>query len=331
MDDLVQTLATRAMGTRFELVLVAPGALADGDDRVERRRLRAAAEAAFEVIHETEARWSLFQASSRLTRLNLEGHRRPVVLDADDLDLWTAVLALREATDRAFDVDVGRTMGALGHHATGDRGAHLPPPPDPDAPAGELVLEGRHLSLSAPGPVLDLGAVAKGHALDLAARELADAGVTCALLHGGTSSVRALGAPPPVGGGPGAWRVRVPAWSLGDDEADRDLDLVDLALGASHASAQTTPAGAGHLVDPRTGQPVRSARGALVTAPRALVADAWATALCIDPTLAPRAAAAGVTVHHPLPGAEPHPATPHASGHAAPTQDPRVPDAAATD
>ena len=43
---------------------------------------------------------------------------------------------------------------------------------------------------------LDLGGVAKGHALDEAANVLQEHGVNCALIHGGTSSVVAIGNPP---------------------------------------------------------------------------------------------------------------------------------------
>src|SRR6266699_768710 len=42
----------------------------------------------------------------------------------------------------------------------------------------------------------DLGALAKGYAIERAAEVLGEAGVTSALLHGGTSTAYALGHPP---------------------------------------------------------------------------------------------------------------------------------------
>ena len=43
------------------------------------------------------------------------------------------------------------------------------------------------------GVMLDLGAIGKGYAIERAAEVLREAGVTSALLHGGTSTVQALG------------------------------------------------------------------------------------------------------------------------------------------
>lgn len=293
MDDLVLTLTARAMGTRFELVLVAPGTR--GLEEAARQRatnqLRAAGEAALEQIHDTEQRWSLFLATSRLTRLNNQGHLTPLVLDQDDLELWSTALEVHAASGGAFDPDVARAMHAAGFHEDHDRRAELGPRPElhEPAPAGELRLEGRHLSLTAAGPSLDLGGIAKGHALDRAARELREAGVTAALLHGGTSSVLAIGAPP----GQDAWQVRAP---LGDAEGELTIALSDIALAASRSDSQRNAAGTGHILDPRTGLASAEATSSLVLAPSAALADAWATALCIDPTRRAAAEAMGVQV-----------------------------------
>ena len=41
--------------------------------------------------------------------------------------------------------------------------------------------------------MLDLGAIGKGYAVERAAEVLREAGVTSALMHGGTSTVQAIG------------------------------------------------------------------------------------------------------------------------------------------
>src|SRR6185503_18822078 len=46
------------------------------------------------------------------------------------------------------------------------------------------------------GVMIDLGAIGKGYAIECAVEVLRDAGVTSALLHGGTSTVYGLGTPP---------------------------------------------------------------------------------------------------------------------------------------
>src|SRR5207249_7206705 len=56
-----------------------------------------------------------------------------------------------------------------------------------------------------PGVTLDLGAIGKGYALERAADLLHEAGITSALLHGGTSTVVALG--PPRGAEP--WIIAI--------------------------------------------------------------------------------------------------------------------------
>ena len=131
----------------------------------------------------------------------------------------------------------------------------------------------RTIEFARPGVSLDLGGIAKGHALDCAARVLREVGVTSALLHGGTSSILAIGAPATGNG----WRVAVRGRN-----SDRPVELRDAALSVSDAGG---PAGArrreSHIVDPRTGSPVPPAVHATVIGPSARLADAWSTALVV--------------------------------------------------
>src|SRR5690349_14001156 len=55
------------------------------------------------------------------------------------------------------------------------------------------------------GVMIDLGAIGKGYAIEQAVEILRDAGVASALLHGGTSTVYGLGAPPDEP----AWNVAI--------------------------------------------------------------------------------------------------------------------------
>ena len=55
------------------------------------------------------------------------------------------------------------------------------------------------------GVEIDFGAIGKGYAIEEAARILRKLGITCAFLHGGTSSVVALGTPPDQP----AWKVAI--------------------------------------------------------------------------------------------------------------------------
>jgi thiamine biosynthesis lipoprotein len=105
-------------------------------------------------------------------------------------------------------------------------------------------------------------------------------GVHCALLHGGTSSVLALDAPPDES----AWRI-----ALANHPQRLTIDLCNAALSVSCTLGDRTH-NVGHIVDPRghgpgvMGQGSRSIfeeRYCAVVGPSALLADAWSTALIV--------------------------------------------------
>ena len=92
-----------------------------------------------------------------------------------------------------------------------------------------------------------------------------------ALLHGGTSTVLALGPPP----GSSAWRVQVGG---GDDAPVVELVDIALAVSAPHGRATATHH---HVLDPATGTSSRGVACAAVLASGAALADAWSTALLV--------------------------------------------------
>ena len=272
-----ERLAVRAMGARFEIVL-------EGRDRAH---ARAAGEAALAEIVRCDERWSLFRSDSLIARVNRDAREAPVRLDAETYELLEACEALRRRTRGAFDVCVGASLRALGFR---DR-----PASGRDVPAGALELDRtrRSVRLAGEHAALDLGAIAKGEALDLAAEALREAGVSRALLHGGTSSVLAIGAPP----GADAWRV-----ALDDLPAGRVIELRDASLSVSAPGGRTAVrdgATVGHVVDPSSGAPlavrssgaplaVRSGGAPLAPGLRAVVrassgrvAEAWSTAALV--------------------------------------------------
>jgi thiamine biosynthesis lipoprotein len=270
-------LALPAMGTRFELVLA-------GADPVH---LRAVGEAALQAIAECEAAVSPFVRGSMIARVNAAAHERPVRVDPATFELLAACRDLHLASGGAFDPTVGPLLAALGF-----RGA---PPADAMGLAAararvgmqhvELDPEALTVRLLRPGMALDLGAVGKGHALDLAGCVLRAHGVRCALLHGGTSSVLAIGAPPGLSG----WRIGIGPFA---PRPVATLCDVALAVSAGHGQRRRQADGtcAAHLVDPRAGLPVTS--GPLlvaVVAASARAADAWSTALLVDGTAPPPA------------------------------------------
>lgn len=259
------------MATRFEIVLA-------GDDPVA---LRAIGEEALREIAECEDRISPFRPGSSIARANRDAASRPVRVDPLTFELLQACAELWRATDGAFDPTIGSLMRALGFRD------------DPAGSADEIaaaraavgmdgvVLDPSHRTVrfARPGVALDVGAIGKGHALDLAAEVLHEHGIERALLHGGTSTVVAVGAPP---GTPG-WRV-----ALGPSHDAPSVELRDEALSVSAAHGRRAPDGAPHVLDPRSGQPVRpDAPYAAIVAPTARAADAWSTAMLVRGPTAP--------------------------------------------
>jgi FAD:protein FMN transferase len=94
-------------------------------------------------------------------------------------------------------------------------------------------------------------------------------GVRSALLHGGTSSVAAIGAPP----GSAGWRV-----ALARVPGAPQVVLRDSTLSVSWPAAQSGESG--HIVDPRTGRVAGSVIVGVVGA-SARLGDAWSTALAV--------------------------------------------------
>ena len=248
-------LACAAMGTRFELVLV--------DANV-----RSAGEAALDEI----ARWhellNRFAPDSLLSHISRTAASRPVRLDRDTFALFKAALDVWRASGGAFDITVAPVMARNGFadSSVPARGGRV---------GSDAIILDEHdwtIRFDDPETSLDLGGIAKGHALDCAAAILRDAGVTSALLHGGTSSVIAIGTPPDDSG----WRV-----AIGRGVDAPVVMLRDEALSVSDTASQTSPTGYHHIVDPLLQIAAPDAGAMAVIGPSAAIAEAWSTALVV--------------------------------------------------
>lgn len=263
-------LGCEAMATRFE------AALADGDPA----RLRAAGEEALAEVKRLDARLSRFRCDSDIGKLNREAARAPVRVEPWLYDLLSTAADINRRTDGAFDITVAPLMRLWGFWDGPGR------VPAPEAIEEALTLTGmRHVVLRPDdftvvflreGVEIDLGGIAKGYAVDRAAEIMIESGVTSALVHGGTSAVRAIGLPPDAA----AWRVA----ARGVDGASYAgvFDLTDSSLAVSALHGRSFASGGveyGHVIDARTGRPVDHTHLSVVTGPSAMVCDALSTAL----------------------------------------------------
>ena len=269
-------LARHAMATRFEIVL-------HGDNPVS---LQAAGEEALDEIERLENLLSLYRTSSEIAHVNARASSEPVRVSVPVFRLLLHALQLSEATGGAFDITVGPLLRCWGFIGDGGR-----VPGEEELADARSQVGWRHVQLdenqftirfARPGMMLDLGAIGKGYAIDCAATLLRESGVTSGILHGGTSSIFAIGHPPDES----AWKIgiRQPAEVL-PDSGSVDLPIVTLRDEAFSVSAvwgrsfQDGSSRFGHIIDPRTGRPAGDTVLAAVALPSATESDALSTAL----------------------------------------------------
>ena len=271
-------VARNAMATRFEALLW-------GENPVS---LRAMGEEALEEIERLDAMLSLYRAGSEIQTLNGQAGREWVRVSPEVFALLRRAKALSEETAGAFDITIAPLMRCWGFMAGSGQ---MPEPKeleDARARVGmrRLLLDERKSAarFEVPGMMLDLGAIGKGYALERAAEILREAGAASALIHGGTSTVCAIGAPPEEEG----WKV-----SIDDPRAEEAgtalpplavVSLRDESLSVSAPRGKAFEAEGktyGHVIDPRTGAPAQGAVLAAVILPSAAETDALSTALLV--------------------------------------------------
>jgi thiamine biosynthesis lipoprotein len=232
-----------------------------------------AVDRAFEWFRQVEQICTRFDPTSELMtltrRVGLATPVSDILYGAVDLAVGVAA-----ASDGAFDPTVGRLMEQRGFDRNYRDGRSVrTPEAAPDVSFRDLQLDPDLKAITLTRPlVLDLGGVAKGLAVDLAARELQplehfaiDAGGDLYL-----SGRNELDAP---------WRIGI-RHPRADGQLIATLTLSDRAVctsGDYERRDEATSEGH-HLIDPRTGVPATSIASATVVAASAMLADAMATA-----------------------------------------------------
>jgi thiamine biosynthesis lipoprotein len=264
----------RAMATEFEVALPfgSPQAFP-------------AAEAALAKIDHLEAQLTVYRDNSEVSRLNRTAFHAPVPVEDGLFGLLQLATRISAEAEGAFDISSGALVKAWGFY----RGPRRVPSEEEIAAAlartgmRQIVLdpECKTVRYLRPGLEINLGSIGKGYALDRAAAVLRDeANLSCGLLHGGHSSVYAIGTEP---GDERGWAVGISdPWDLGRRMAV--VRLRDRALGTSAATFRHLEHNGkklGHVLDPRSGWPAEGVALASAIAPSAAEADALATAFYV--------------------------------------------------
>lgn len=268
------TLARHAMATRFEMVL-------HGENE---SRLRAAGEAALAEVTRLEGQLSIFRPSSEIARVNALAANQPVRVTPEVFRLLEHAAQLYRDSNGTFDITIAPLMRCWGFM----NGSGSMPEAAELARVRKcigmwhVVLDeaGSTVGFDCDGAMLDLGAIGKGYAIDCAAQTLRDAGVTSALLHGGTSTVYGLGRAPDGK----AWNVAIDSPPGAPEAWVAMVELEDQALSVSAVwgkSFEHEGKTFGHVIDPRLGEPVANAVLSAVALPSATETDALSTALLV--------------------------------------------------
>jgi len=291
-EPVLLRCARRAMATTFEAIF--PFGMPHA---------QAWADAALDEIDRVESELSVYREESAVSRLNATAAHGAIAVEESLWQLLARAQRLWQATGGAFDITLGALIKAWGFY----RRQGCVPGPEQLAAARDrsgfehvrLDPEQRTVAYDCPGLEINLGSIGKGYAIDQTiGLWRRDGNIRHALIHGGHSSVFALGSEPGARHG----------WSIGlldpDDTRRRlaVLRLHDRALGVSAATYQHfvhEGRKLGHILDPRTGWPAEGMRLAAATAPTAAEADALATAFFVLGVEAVRAYCAD----HPLVGA----------------------------
>ncbi len=257
-----------AMGTDGRLLVLAPTSSS----------AHKAMDAALGQIQMVERRMSPYRADSDVSRLNRGGHPGPVKLSKPTREVLRRAAEVSRMTDGAFDVTCAPLTELWRRAESTGRMPGAESVRQALAAVGwqKLRLTDGGAALARPGMKVDLGGIAKGYALDLAAEALREAGLEAGLVDIG-GDLRLLGRP--ADGRRWLVQVRPPR-----GEEPLMLRLGGCAVATSGDYARGFRVGSrwfSHIVHPRTGRPAGAAASVTVVAPEGAAADALATALSV--------------------------------------------------
>lgn len=243
---------------------------------------RQAVEAGVDQMAEVDRLMSIFRQDSEVSLVNRLAATQPIRVGPDTSTVLAEAERLARLSGRGLDVTVGPLMKLWGLAAKQGR---LPSRRELDATLALVGAEGFSLDpdsstvrLRHPGMALDLGGIAKGYAVDVAVKTLSERGVQSGMVNAG-GDLRVIGR----NRDGGSWRIglrhplnpRVLLLSiLVEDEA--------VSTSGNYFNYFTVQGKRyGHILNPRTGYPVRTILSATVIAKDAMRADGLATAAMV--------------------------------------------------
>jgi len=239
---------------------------------------RAAIDEAFAAFAEVDRLMSNYRADSELAGVNRDAAQRAVTITDPLFAVLDAARRVSAASNGAFDVTVGPLVKLWGFR---DKMPHVPAAAE--LAAVRPLVDYRHVRLDAdhrtvqfthPQLELDLGGIAKGFAVEVAAGVLRRRGLDGFIDAGGNQYL--LGAPP----GKRQWTVGIknpiaPGEVLGvvdahETSVSTSADYNNFLVAGDHQY--------GHILDPRTLQPSTASLSVTILSRDATLADAMSKA-----------------------------------------------------
>jgi thiamine biosynthesis lipoprotein len=259
------TFSEPHMGTRFKIILYAPGQPA----------AKRAAQAAFQRIAALDAMLTDYRQESELMQLCKKAGGQQVPVSKELFFVLARAQEVSALSDGAFDVTVGPIV-RLWRRAR--RSQQLPDAKELAQAKALVGYKNIHLDekkqtvqLLKVGMRLDFGGIAKGYAADEALEVLRLQGVTRALVAAG-GDIAVSGAPPDADG----WKVGIAPLEDPEKEPSKYLLLHDAAVSTSGDAEQYVEIDGkrySHIVDPRTGLGLVDRQNVTVTARHGIFAD----------------------------------------------------------
>jgi thiamine biosynthesis lipoprotein len=238
--------------------------------------LHHAFDAATAEIRRIEALMTTWRPDSEVSRINAAAGQSPVAVSQETYDVIAESVRASERSDGAFDITF-ETLHGLWKF---DQDLDPHPPSDADIRARLPFLGYRRIKLDPAKRTvylddaktkIGLGGIAKGYAVDAAAKVLVAAGITNFYVQAGgdlfTHGKKADGSDWMAG-------VRDPRGPDGDYFVM--LPITDHAFSTAGDYERSYIVGGKryhHIIDPRTGKPATASRSVTIWAPTALLAD----------------------------------------------------------
>ena len=244
-------------------------------EKVDARKTRAAFDAAIEEIKRIEALMTTWR-DSEVSRINAAAGKSPVKVSDETFNVIKEAVHTSEISEGTFDITF-HTLHGLWKF---DEDLDPHPPADKDIKARLPFVGYRNIKLDEHEKTvmlakdktqIGLGGIAKGYAVDMAARVLEKAGLTSFFVQAG-GDLLARGKKPDGS----EWQAGIRDPRGPDGSYFAKLPLTDHAFSTAGDYERAYVVGGKryhHIIDPRTGQPATACRSVTIWAPTALLAD----------------------------------------------------------